>query len=407
MRLIATLAERAVVEDSTGEQITVRRHPPLASILGRLASAGNATAGGLPLASDTLIGNKAGLQHAYDQQLQGAPGSAMAIVDATGALVRNLHNLKSPTPGKPVHSTLDPRIQTAVDQAIAGANKQTAVLVIQASTGHIVAAGNSPADGFNGAFSGTWAPGSTMKVITSAAILTKGVATSDTKAPCPANLTVGGRTFHNDGGESDTDATLADAFAMSCNTTFVSLGDKLDDGDLAHEAITAFGIGLPWKVGIPSVDGHVPKAPGTPARKAANTFGQGQVLMNPLAMASVAATVNTGSFHQPIIVKGLPTVKAAAPLPPTVHSGLKRMMRQVVTEGTATPALGDLSGVYAKTGTAEVANQSTSNGWVIAFRGDYAVACIVVGGGHGVESAGPITHSILSKVPDREHRPDL
>ena len=76
-------------------------------------------------------------------------------------------------------------------------------------------------------------------------------------------------------------------------------------------------------------------------------------------------------------------------------------MRLVVVEGTGTAV--NLSGrpVHAKTGTAEVADGSktTTNAWMIGYRGDLAFAVLVEGGTSGAHDAAPLVSSLLSQLP--------
>ncbi|MGH3169603.1 MAG: penicillin-binding transpeptidase domain-containing protein [Trebonia sp.] len=126
-------------------------------------------------------------------------------------------------------------------------------------------------------------------------------------------------------------------------------------------------------------------------------FGEGAITAAPLAVASVAATVEHGSFRQPVIVPGARQV-AATPLPATVDSQLKEMMRDVVTEGTAA-GLGFGSDVYAKTGIADINGQEKPNSWLVAFDPgqDIAVACLVVDAGYGAQYAAPEVRHFLSR----------
>jgi cell division protein FtsI/penicillin-binding protein 2 len=112
-------------------------------------------------------------------------------------------------------------------------------------------------------------------------------------------------------------------------------------------------------------------------------------------MASVAATVYTGSFKQPFVVPGTRQV-TATPLPPSVDAGMKQMMRAVVTSGTA-GTIGFGPDVYAKTGTADIIGQKQPNSWFVAFdtSKDVAVACLVVDAGYGAQYAGPEVHAFL------------
>ncbi|MBV9449488.1 MAG: hypothetical protein JO345_26700 [Streptosporangiaceae bacterium] len=121
---------------------------------------------------------------------------------------------------------------------------------------------------------------------------------------------------------------------------------------------------------------------------AQETFGEGQLIASPLAMASVAATVETGTFHQPYLLPGTRQVTATA-LPPATDTQLQEMMQAVVTSGTAA-SIGFGPGVYAKTGTADIANQEKPNSWLIAFdpAKDVAAACLVIDAGYGALYAG-------------------
>ena len=112
-------------------------------------------------------------------------------------------------------------------------------------------------------------------------------------------------------------------------------------------------------------------------------------------MASVAATIDSGRFRQPYLATGAPRV-TARPLPPRTDRWMKRMMRAVVTSGTAAP-IGFGPGVYAKTGTADVDRQGQPNSWLIAFdpSRNLAVACLVVNAGYGAQFAGPEVKAFL------------
>lgn len=152
-------------------------------------------------------------------------------------------------------------------------------------------------------------------------------------------------------------------------------------------------------MGIPSYDGSVP-VPKDETEKAASMIGQGRIQANPLIMASVTATAASGRFHQPTIVPGGKDTTSTKPLPSSVVTQLRTMMLATVTDGTA-HVLADLPGdIGAKTGTAEVSEDKPNNGWLVAQRGNVAVACVVEQGVTGGGSAGPILHSLLSAVPD-------
>jgi hypothetical protein len=324
------------------------------------------------------------------------PGEAVQVVDrASGEVQMTLATVVPPTGGAPVRTTFDPAIQAAAERATAS-RPQSGLVVLQPSTGDILAIANAPADGIDRALLARLAPGSTMKVITSTALLAAGV-TPPQVVPCTNTIAVNGKTFHNAEGIVSGDLTLTNDFAKSCNTAFISLRDRIDDDALTRTARDVYGL-TGWDIGLgDTVEyGTVPPPPDV-VTKAADMIGQGTVGMSPLAMASVAATVKTGTFTQPRLVPDAPRVRAAAPLPAASAAALRAMMRQVVLTGTARATLGGLPGqVSAKTGTAETGGPD--NGWMIGYRGDLAFGCLVEGGGHGADSCGPLVRDLLARV---------
>ncbi len=331
----------------------------------------------------------------------GGPRGAVLLVDrVTGEVRRTEASFGSRTPEDegPVRTTLDARWQSAAEQALKKAGGRNAALVaLRVDDGQILAVANSPADGFNRAVSGTYAPGSTWKIVTSSALLLKDAVAPDDVVDCPRYLTVGKR-FQNVETSAHPGATFLKAFTESCNTAFIGLRGRLGDGELGDVARTYFGVGQTWHVGVPSYDGSVPE-PRDATEKAASMIGQGRVQANPLIMASVTATAVSGRFHQPALVEGTEDTTGTEPLPPRVVTQLRTLLRATVTEGTAR-ALAPLAGeVGGKTGTAEVSDKQENNGWMVAHRDGVAVACVVEEGITGGGSAGPVLHALLSAAP--------
>ncbi|MFE4513424.1 penicillin-binding transpeptidase domain-containing protein [Kitasatospora sp. NPDC056783] len=324
-----------------------------------------------------------------------APGRAVMLSGAsgTGTEPEQLFVL-TPASAPQVRLTLDADLQQAAEDAVKqqSANGNPASLVaIQPSTGNILAMAYS--GGFNRAVAGGQAPGSTMKVITSAALLEAGVS-PDTVVPCKAT-TNSPRAWHNDEPGDFPSYTLADDFSHSCNTGFIDKGlEKLQPGTLGKVAREQFGLGLEWHIGMPSRDATVP-TPGNKDEAAAQYIGQGQIQVNSLLMASVAATVQNGTFRQPVLRDDAKRVTAPAKLPADVARDLRAMMAKTATQGTARTPMAGLSGqIGAKTGTVEAGGQA-NNSWFIAYRNDLAVAAEVEGGGHGFSAAGVAAAQVL------------
>ncbi|MEV6318137.1 penicillin-binding transpeptidase domain-containing protein [Streptomyces sp. NPDC051776] len=352
-----------------------------------------------PYAESTDEVGTAGLQYRYQKQLAGRPSITVRAVNEVEEAGPPLY--RSPAKaGKPVRTTLDPDTQAAAEKALAAVRKKAALVALRPASGEIVAVANTPDSAENRAFSGRYAPGSTFKVVTTAALLRAGIG-PDSAVPCPRTVTAGGRAFQNqDEFDLPSGTTFRRDFAQSCNTAFIGLADRLGDAGLA-EAAGQFGIGGAWNVGAATFDGSVPEATAAEER-AASMIGQGRVEASPLVMASVAATVRSGSFRQPVLVPD--AVKArhrtARALDRDVVGQLRTLMRAVVTEGSGTALRGISGNPAAKTGTAEFGTGSPprTHAWMIGYRGDLAFAVLVEDGGSGGKDAGPVAAEFLRRL---------
>jgi Penicillin binding protein transpeptidase domain len=328
---------------------------------------------------------------------QGTPGLYVEIQTASGQAVQNSQAVVVPPNNIPnLTTTIDAKAETAARAAVA-MHANSSMVAIQPSTGKILAIANNA--GFNDfALTAQVAPGSTMKVITSAALISSGVLTASSPVACPPAYTVQGITYHNDNGESEPPSTpLLTDFAQSCNNAFSTQWPHLSGGGLARAAKEYFGLNQDWNIGITGLAANYFHAPvgASGSELAQEAFGEGELTASPIAMASVAATVDAGTFRQPILLTGTKQV-TATPLSASTDAQLKQMMQAVVTSGTAA-AIGFGPGVYAKTGTADIQGQEQPNSWLIAFdpSQDVAVAFLVVNAGYGAQFAGPEAKAFL------------
>ena len=327
---------------------------------------------------------------------QGTPGLAVEFQTAVGDPVPDSETVVVASRAGPgLATTIDGRAEAAARSAVS-AYPDSSMVAIQPSTGKILAVAN--AGDTDDALTARVAPGSTMKVITSAALFNAGVLTASSAVGCPQSYTVQGITYHNDNNETLPDGTpFITDFAQSCNNAFSTQWTHLS-GLLASTAQTYFGLNQAWNIGIAGQSASYFSAPANASGSelAQEAFGEGQLLASPLAMASVAATVDTGIFRQPYLLPGTPQVIATA-LPAGTDAQLQQMMRAVVTSGTAAP-VGFGPGVYAKTGTADIAGQDQPNSWLIAFdpAQNVAVACLVIDAGYGAQYAGLEVKAFLS-----------
>ncbi|MGA5149519.1 penicillin-binding transpeptidase domain-containing protein [Streptomyces griseoincarnatus] len=362
--------------DRDGGELTTEKYPSLGSVLDGLREKYGEKAGG-----------EAGVEL---RVVRGEASKKAELADTT------LLELSEGTPGT-VKTTLSPSLQALAEAEVAK-RKRASVVVVRPSTGEILAAANS-SRGFNVAFQGSLAPGSTMKVVTSSMLIEKGLASIDKKHPCPKYFSYGGWKFQNLDKFQIKDGTFRASFAASCNTAFISQAPKLEDDDLTQHAQDYFGLGRnDWKVGVSTFDGAVPVQSKAPM--AASLIGQGGVRMNPLNMASVSATVKAGVFHQPYLVSPEVDGRQLATAPRTLSADtlaqLRELMSYTATAGTATEAMAGVDGERgAKTGSAEVDGQKKPNGWFTAYRGDLAAAAVVQSAGHGGSTAGPVVAALL------------
>ena len=378
--------------------LTAKTHLQTVTVAPSVESVTDANGGNLTAFGDVGLTNISALlmkaapvglgRDGLDVEVQTVAGTA---VKSSQAVILTPQNVPS------VATTISSPAEGAAQAAVA-MHKQSSMVVIQPSSGKILAIANN--DGFNDfALTAAVAPGSAMKVITSAALLNEGVLTPQSPVECPKAFTVQGITYHNDKGESEPAGTpFITDFAQSCNNAFTTQWQHLT-GALASTAKTYFGLDQKWDIGISGLSASYFNAPAgaSGSELAQEAFGEGAVVASPIAMASVAATVDDGSFEQPVLVAGTKQLTATA-LPSATDAGLKEMMRAVVTSGTAA-GLGFGPDVYAKTGTADIHGQEQPNSWLVAFDSsqDIAVGCLVLDAGYGAQYAGPEVASFLSR----------
>jgi hypothetical protein len=364
----------SMVTDANGQSLKRYKDPGLNTISGLLAASPPTNEGANP---------------GLDVQIEKANGSPVANSQAPLVAPGNY-----PTLSTTINSGAEQAAQTAVKM-----HQGSSMVAIQPSTGKILAiANNAQQNDF--ALTASVAPGSTMKILTSTALFNSGLATANTPVSCPSVVTVQGINYHNDQGETEPASTpLAFDFAQSCNNAFSQWWPHLS-GKLASTAKDYYGLDQNWNIGIAGKSASYFNAPASASGSelAEEAFGEGKLTASPLAMASVAATVDSGTFKQPILTEAAAAgAMKAEPLPAATDADLKTEMRDVVTEGTGN-GLGFGPNVYAKTGTADIVGQEQPNSWLVAFdpSKDVAVAFLDVNAGYGAQFAGPEAASFLN-----------
>ena len=388
-----------------------RREQPLA-LAGRtfarplLGSYGAVTAEGITAGKGRYVaGDSAGLsglQGQYDAVLGGTPGVTVTASDKPDAPLFE----KAATDGASMTLTLDPKVQSAAETALAGRGAVPSALVaVDVPTGDLLAVANSPALGMNRALLGQYQPGSTLKVATTYSLLSEGLSPS-TPVSCPPSFVVDGRSFRNYEGESAGQVPFSVDFAHSCNTAFAQLAAPMGNSDV-HDAAAALGVGSGWgeHLGITGAFGGSVPAATSKVEKAATAFGQAKTLASPASLAVMAASVARGSYIEPALIR-TPAVAGADRAPKSLNAKaigeLRQLMGLVVTDGTATQALKSVAGgpVFGKTGTAEYGTKTPpeTRAWFVGWQGDVAFAVLVEQGRSGATVAAPIAKAFLDNM---------
>lgn len=359
------------------------------------------------------VAGLSGMQQRYDSLLAGVPGAKVYVTNAPppgtappeggdATLQLDVVFDAPPIDGGSVRTTIDPKVQFAADDALAPITQPASIVVVRPSTGEVLAVSNGPnGGGDNLAFTGQYPPGSSFKVVSAEALLNNRLSIGET-VDCPSEVVADGRTFRNAEYAELGKVTFRKAFAQSCNTAFVNLSDRLD-ADAMTEAAARFGLGGTWSVGMPAFTGSVPPTEGRNDHASA-MLGQGRVLVSPLSMAMVAATVDEGVWRPPVLVtepKDAAKVPDEVPLPAGEINTLQTLLREVVTNGTGWRAASTPGPpVSGKTGTAEYGTDvpPRAHAWFVGYQGDLAFAILVEGGEFGGETAVPIAVDLLSRL---------
>jgi len=380
----------------------------------------------------SLSYSSTGLERAEDPVLNGSDARLF------GRRLADFFTGRDPRGGN-VDTTINPRVQQAGWDAMqqgCGGPCKGAVVALEPSTGKVLALVSSPSYDpnllashdpevqaqawrelrddpnnplANRAISETYPPGSTFKVITTAAALQAGATVSEQLTAAPSiRLPDSTASLENYGGApcaAEPTVSLSEAFAKSCNTAFVQLGLATGAEPLRSMA-HSFGLDsnpsvIPLQVAESSV-GVIPDA----AALGMSSIGQKDVAVTPLENAVVAATIaNDGVAMQPYLVESLKgpdlsNISTTVPyqqrraVSPEIAAKLTELM---VSAEKVAQQKGAIPGVQiaSKTGTAEHGTDprhTPPHAWYIAFAPaqspKVAVAVVVENGGDRLSATG-------------------
>lgn len=347
-----------------------------------------------PTFAPDLVGQ---VKKAVIDEVDGKAGWSVVTTNRNGVDIDVLTDTP-PEPSPSFSISLDRNIQVAAQRAVNARTEQAMTVVIQPSTGAILAVAQNPAADRDGpvASAGLYPPGSTFKIITAGAAISSGLASPGSTVPCPGRIVIGERSVPNYNEFALGDVTMSTAFTRSCNTSFAKLASEMTP-DALTVAASQFGVGPDYDVvGLPTDSGSVPPAEEL-VQRTEDGFGQGRVVVSTFGMALAAATVAHGSTPVPNLLVGRDTVITGEhpQIEPAMVDGLRGMMRSVVTSGTA-ERIADQGEVYGKTGEAEV--DGGSHSWFVGYRGDIAFATLVVRGGSS-DNAVAVTREMFEQLP--------
>jgi penicillin-binding protein A len=385
---------------------------------------------------------RTGLERSMNDYLTGQNANLSTVLDTA------VDKLKGTTiTGNDLVLNLLPRAQRAALNALG--SRCGAVVALEARTGKVLAMASSPpydpnlveerfgeisrirADCkrpdalVNRATAGLYAPGSTFKVVTAAAAIDSGRYEPGSDFVDPGYCEVYGRRVNNyDTSSPFGRLDLHTALVHSVNSVFCNIGKEvgakflvdymkrfgfyeLPPLETPSGERAASGLYVRGELFDPEEDTDV-----DPGRFA---FGQERLLVTPLQMAMVAATIaNDGVVMEPTVVDRIVApdgaiVQRTKPkelgraIKPEAARAVAAMMRDAVEEGTGRAARIGGYVVGGKTGTAETGIEGLNTTWFIAYAGknrpEVAIAAVVEQqNSTGGQTAAPVARDVLQAI---------
>ena len=389
---------------------------------------------------DDSVG-KEGVERVFESWLRGRTGLRSVELNTNGKVVSQ-EWIKEPVAGGTVELTLDIGLQQAVEESLArripnlsGNAQGAAAVIIDVKNGGVKASASYPTFNlasysadynkhaenplkplYNRALLGTYAPGSTFKMVTGMAGLEEGLITPNTQI-----LDTGVyRYYTNDGprcwiynqsGGTHGQQTVADAIKNSCNIFFYDVGRRLGIERLQQYA-AMFGLGqktgleLGERAGVMAGPEYTESMGGTwyPGNTLSVSIGQESSQFTPIQLANYVATlVNGGTRYRTHLMNRVlgadgsvlheyePEVLDTLELKQSNLDAVKAGMLALTQEGSLARYFTDIPiKVGAKTGSAQVsASSKESNAVLVCFAPfddpEIALAIVAERGGGGSE----------------------
>ena len=339
---------------------------------------------------------------------------------------------KKKNPGDRVVTTLSASLQETCYYALG--DYRGAVIVMDAKSGAIRAMVSKPdfdpntlayiwddmvsdssnSQLLNRATQGLYPPGSTFKIVTSLSYYRRYKTFSGFEYVCTGELEVDDSVVHCYQGTAHGEEDFAGAFAHSCNTAFSEIGLKLGASKLTSTAKDMmFGQSLPSELNASRPRWQLDSS-ASDVDLVQTAFGQGKTLTTPYHMALICSAIaNKGVVMTPYLIdrveynRGHVISRNSASryrriMTEEEAAELTKLMKQVVTNGTASALSGRIYETAGKTGSAEYYKNDGSMGthsWFVGFTNpddpDLIIVVLAENGGAGSSTAVPIAEKIL------------
>lgn len=391
----------------------------------------------------------AGIEKSYEDVLKTeGKNSINAITDAKDNLVEGIgyRIIKDGYNGKKVNIklTIDYHIQTIVESVMEKHGVSGAIVVEDVLNGDIVSISSKPdyeqnkvenylnspkKELFNRAVA-SYNIGSIFKIISASQAFESGITMGGDYYFCSGAITLGNREFKcssfSRGGHGMINSK--DAFALSCNPYFIELGLKIGYSNLISMA-EKFGLGKVTgldKQGISESPGTLPlkDAQHTDGDIANLAIGQGSVMVTPVQIADVVATVANGGIKNQVNlvdsiidkdgnkIKDLKTVSGKRIISKQTADKVKELMVETVSTGTGVKAnIAEYGGAGGKTGSAEtgqyINGEKVVHAWFAGYfpanNPKYSMAVFVENGKSGGDAAAPLFKEIAEEILKKKY----
>ncbi len=383
-----------------------------------------------------------GIEKSMNRFLAGAGAdSLVAVVDSGKNIIpglgfRKVEGIKSGESYN-IKLTLDYHIQRIVEDVMKKNNINGSAIVMDIKNGDILAMASTPdfnqnniKDHINSTGNelinkSIWQFdfGSIFKTVVAAAALENHVIDVNEKFTCVGSINIGNSIIkcstHKN--HENMEMSLKEAFALSCNTAFVSIGVRVGTDKILDMA---------KKLGFGEKQCHMlleEKSGNLPASSEDGigniSIGQGKIQVTPLQVTTMmAAIANGGIMHEPALIdelvdddgvtmKKMERSAAEVVLSYRTANTLKEMLAEVTRSGTGSKANMDaLGGSSGKTSSAETGINSGEvvHGWFSGYiptkSPRYAITVFMYNGRSGGASAAPIFKEIGTRVLEEYNR---